>query len=118
MNDLSRRSFMAASAGTVAALAANDTINVGFIGTGSRGYYGLERLYQGSKGMAVVTAVCDTYAGNLKRAQERVQTMGGNTPKGYVDYRELLADKSIDAVFIMTPEHLHHPMAMAAIKAD
>ena len=118
--DLSRRSFVAGSAGAMAALptlAANDVINAGFIGTGSRGYYGLERLYQGSKGLAVVTAVCDTYAGNLNRAKERVQTMGGNTPKTYVDYRELLADKSIDAVFIMTPEHLHHPMAMAAIKA-
>ena len=43
--------------------------------------------------------------------------MGGNTPKTYVDYRELLADPSIDAVFIMTPEHLHYSMAMAAIKA-
>ncbi len=34
-----------------------------------------------------------------------------------MDYRELLADPSIDAVFIMTPEHLHFPMVMAAIKA-
>ena len=29
----------------------------------------------------------------------------------------MLADPSIDAVFITTPEHLHHPMTMAAIKA-
>jgi predicted dehydrogenase len=111
---------VAASAGALTslpALAANDVIHAGFIGTGSRGYYCLERLYQGCKGMAVVTAVCDTYAGNLERGKQRVQSMGGNTPKTYVDYRELLADKSIDAVFIMTPEHLHHSMAMAAIKA-
>jgi len=117
---ISRRNFLAGAAAVAAArpsLAANDVINAGFIGTGSRGYYGLERLYQGSKGLAVVTAVCDTYAGNLNRGKERVQKMGGNTPKTYVDYREMLADPSIDAVFIMTPEHLHHPMAMAAIKA-
>ncbi len=121
MNEtLSRRIFLAGSAVAAAvrsSVAANDVLNVGFIGTGSRGYYCLERLYQGSKGLAQVTAVCDTYAGNLNRGKERVQKMGGNTPKTYVDYRELLADPSIDAVFIMTPEHLHYPMAMAAIKA-
>jgi len=109
--------FEATTFGTLPALAANDVINAGFIGTGARGYYCLERLYQGSKGLAQVTAVCDTYTGNLNRGKERVQKMGGNTPKTYRDYRELLADPSIDAVFIMTPEHLHYPMAMAAIKA-
>ena len=46
-----------------------------------------------------------------------MQTIWGNTPATYVDYHDLLADKSIDAVFIMTPEHLHHDMAIAALKA-
>jgi predicted dehydrogenase len=64
-----------------------------------------------------VTAVCDTYAGTLARAKDRVQTIGGNSPKTYEDYRELLADPSIDAVVISTPEHLHYPMFMGAIKA-
>ena len=34
-----------------------------------------------------------------------------------MDYRDLLADKNVDAVFIMTPEHLHHDMAIAALQA-
>ena len=34
-----------------------------------------------------------------------------------MDYHDLLADKSVDAVFIMTPEHLHHDMTIAALKA-
>jgi predicted dehydrogenase len=46
-----------------------------------------------------------------------MQTVWGNKPKTFVDYRELLADKSIDAVYIMTPEHLHHDMAVAALRA-
>ncbi len=119
-NKLTRRTFMAGSAGAfsiVRSLGAGERIQAGFIGTGSRGYYCLERLYVGSKDLAVVTAVCDTYTGNLARGKERVEKMGGNTPKTYVDYRDLLADPSIDAVFIMTPEHLHYPMAMDAIKA-
>ena len=43
--------------------------------------------------------------------------MGGNTPKTYEDYLQLLADPNVDAVVISTPEHLHYPMFMAAIKA-
>ncbi|HYZ84605.1 MAG TPA: Gfo/Idh/MocA family oxidoreductase [Bryobacteraceae bacterium] len=33
------------------------------------------------------------------------------------DYRQLIEDKSIDAVHICTPNALHHPIAMAAMKA-
>ena len=124
-DELSRRSFLAGAAGmalavapgALPALGANGKVTIGWIGIGSRGYYLMERMYLGSAGLAEVTAVCDTYAGHLTRAKDRVQTMGGNSPKTYVDYRELLNDKSIDAVFISTPEHLHYPMFMEAIKA-
>ena len=121
---LSRRSFLrsaaAFSTGTALApaLAANDKIQMGWIGTGSRGHYLLERFYVGkSDRAAVVTALCDAYDGWLARAKDRVQTMGGNTPKTTKNYRELLADPSIDAVVIATPEHLHHQMAVDALKA-
>lgn len=118
---LSRRSFMKASSGLVLAagpvLGANDRVNVGFIGAGGRGYYLMERLYQQSKDLAQITAVCDTFTDHLQRAKDRVQTMGGNTPKTYEDYHDLLADSGVDAVFIATPEHLHYPMFMDAIKA-
>src|SRR5690349_19392363 len=123
-DDLSRRSFLS-SAGAVLVSApgilraqnANDKVQVGWIGTGSRGYYLMERLYVGSGAAIQVNAVCDTYTGNLAKAKDRVQTMGRNAPKTYEDYRQLLADPSIDAVVISTPEHLHYPMFMAAIKA-
>ena len=61
--------------------------------------------------------MCDTFDGYIARAKDRVQTIWGNTPATYKDYHKLLADKSIDAVYIMTPEHLHHDMAIAALKA-
>src|SRR3954463_12720796 len=121
-DEFSRRSFMktAAAAALTAApaavpvLGANDRVKVGWIGTGSRGYHVMGQMYQGSKDMVEVTAVCDTYTGNLAKGKDRVQTMGGNTPKTYNDYKELLADPSIDSVFIATPEHLHYAMAIAA----
>lgn len=124
-NDYSRRSFVKASAGLaivsapgiLPALGANEKAQIGWIGTGSRGYYLMERLYVGSKDMVEVVAVCDTYKGNLARAKDRVQTMGGNSPKTYEDFQQVLADPNVDTVVISTPEHLHYPMFMAAIKA-
>ena len=96
---------------------ANSTLNIGWIGVGTRGYAGLEWLKKAVPQGVAVTAICDTYTGHLARAKDRIQTIYGITPKTYNDYRDLLADKSIDAVFIMTPEHLHHDMTIAALRA-
>ena len=125
-DDLSRRSFikrsssiaLAAAPAILPALGADNQIHIGFIGAGSRGYYLMERFYKGgSAANAQIVAVCDTFTDHLQRGKDRVQTLGGNSPKGYEDYHDLLADSSVDAVFIATPEHLHYPMFMDAIKA-
>ena len=121
--DVSRRRFVGSSAAALAApfvakaVGANDKITVGMIGTGGRGCYLLERLFARNQETTTVAAICDGYTGNLVKAGALVQTMGGNAPKTYADYRELLQDRSIDAVFIATPEHLHYPMLIAALKA-
>ena len=122
--DVSRRKFLGSSAAVALAapfaakaVAANDKIAVGMIGLGIRGSYLLERLYARSKETATVAAICDAYTGNLAKAGVRIQTLGGNTPKPYADYRDLLRDKSIDAVFIATPEHLHATMLIDALAA-
>src|SRR5579863_4685780 len=119
---LARRDFLktAAALGAPAILSAqdaNDKLSIGWIGVGTRGYAGLDWLHKAEPQGVAVTAICDTYTGHLARAKDRIQTIYGITPKTYNDYRELLADKSIDAVFIMTPEHLHHDMAIAALAA-
>ena len=36
---------------------------------------------------------------------------------GYADYRELLANRDIDAVVISTPDHWHAAIAIAAARA-
>jgi predicted dehydrogenase len=119
---LSRRNFMTGAALAVGpavlpARGASDKVTIGWIGTGSRGNYVMDMMYKAVPENVVVTAVCDTFQGNLAKGKDRVQTVGKNSPKTYVDYRELLQDASIDAVFITTPEHLHHDMAVAALKA-
>lgn len=125
-DDVSRRQFVKTSAlssalavgpAVMSALGANDRIQMGWIGTGSRGYYLMQRAYAGSAANIEIVAVCDTYEGNLARGKDQVQTMGKNTPKTYVDYKELLANPAVEAVVIATPEHLHHDMAIAALRA-
>jgi len=121
-DELNRRNFLktaalAAGPALVAGRAANDKVNIGWIGVGTRGYAGLDWMHTAAPNDVQITAICDTYTGYIARAKDRMATIWGTTPKTYVDYRELLADKSIDAVFIMTPEHLHHDMAIAALRA-
>jgi len=119
---VSRRSFVKTAAVSAApaalpAFAAGEKITVAAIGTGGRGNYLLQRLNAGSKTMTDVIAVCDTYQGNLNRAKDGVATMWGRTPKAVVDYREILSDPNVQMVIIATPEHLHHEMTVAALKA-
>ncbi|MGD0202071.1 MAG: Gfo/Idh/MocA family oxidoreductase, partial [Bryobacteraceae bacterium] len=123
MDESSRRSFLKSAALAVAgpsvlpALGANGRLNAGWIGTGSRGIYVMNMMYEAVPRSVIVTAVCDTFQAALAQGRDNVQSKGGNTPRTYVDYREVLADPSIDAVFIATPEHLHHQMALAALAA-
>src|ERR1017187_6827737 len=121
-DELNRRDFLKAAAiaagpAVIAAQGANEKVNIGWIGVGTRGYAGLDWLHTAAADEGQITAICDTYQGYIARAQDRLQTVWGNKAKTFVDYRELLADRSIDAVYIMTPEHLHHDMTIAALKA-
>jgi predicted dehydrogenase len=120
--EVNRRNFLksaalAAGPALVSGRAANDKVNIGWIGVGTRGNAGLDWLHTAAPNDVQITAICDTYEGYIARAKDRMATIWGTTPKTFVDYRELLNDKSIDAVFIMTPEHLHHDMTIAALKA-
>jgi predicted dehydrogenase len=120
--ELNRRTFfkaaaLAAGPAIISARGANEKINIGWIGVGTRGNAALDWMHTAAPDKVQITAVCDTYKGYIARAVDRMQTIWGTKPATYNDYHELLADKNIDAVFIMTPEHLHHDMAIAALRA-
>jgi len=125
--DLSRRDFVTSAAAAVTAAPAvlsaqnspNNRVRVGWIATGSRGKHVMNQMYLKSKDLVDVVAVCDAYQGNLNAGADIVATQEKKpAPKKYVDYRELIADPNVDVVFICSPEHLHHAMAMAALKAN
>jgi predicted dehydrogenase len=120
--ELDRRNFLktaalAAGPAIISARGANDKVNIGWIGVGTRGYASLDWMHTAEPNNVQITAICDTYQGYIARGVDRMQTVWGTKPATYTDYKDLLADKNIDAVFIMTPEHLHHDMAIAALRA-
>ena len=95
---------------------ANDRITMGFVGIGMQGSGNLGNALAAKEQVQVV-AVCDVYQPALERAAALVRTNSGSAPKEAKDFREILADKSIDAVCISTPDHWHALMTVEACKA-
>ncbi len=90
---------------------ANDRIQVGVIGTGARAQELMQAL-QALPGVEIV-GVVDAYKGRLERAIERTN----GRAKPYPDYHALLAQQSIDAVVVGTPDHWHRQMVIDAMAA-
>lgn len=96
----------------------NDLINIGMIGTGSHGTEWNLRHYLKYPELCRVVAVCDVSISRATSAKNLVNnTYKSKDCKVYQDFRELLNEKSIDAVQISTPDHWHVPISiMAALK--
>jgi len=92
-------------------IGANDRINVGVIGCGSRGM-DVARTFSEvgtADNSCQIVAVCDVYEKRKRLASEKYKA------KGYTDYRELLQQPDIDAVYIGTPDHWHAKNAIDAM---
>jgi predicted dehydrogenase len=120
-NSIPRRDVLSAAAAALTTSiftgnikGANDRIAVGFIGLGAMGSGNLGYAMQVPEVQPV--AVCDIYQPHLERALDAARK-NGFQPKPVKDFREVLADKSIDAVCISTPDHWHAYMAVEACKA-
>ncbi len=113
---LNRRMFlMAGSSLAVTSAAPSDTITLGIIGAGGRGTF-VMGVFQKNPALRM-GAVCDVYEPNLERGVSAASKVPGNKPKLYRNYKELLADKNIQAVLIATPEHWHAQMVLDALAA-
>jgi len=132
----SRRSFLKTSLGAAAAgfptivpssvfgqLSPSNRINVGAIGVGriSRGH-DLPGIWKYDQ--ARIMAVCDLDANRVEQGKTLINGYySKKTGKpydgvtGYHYYRELLANKDIDAVVISTPDHQHAIVAVDAVHA-
>ncbi|WP_019534366.1 Gfo/Idh/MocA family protein [Paenibacillus ginsengihumi] len=86
------------------------TTKIGVIGAGSISESHL-KAYRGNPD-AEIAAICDL---NRERAARQAEKYGA--ARTYTDYRELLADREIDAVSICTWNNTHAEIAIAALDA-
>lgn len=64
-----------------------------------------------------ISVVCDVDSTAMDLAAETVKQISGRMPRKVKDFREVVADPSIDGVIVATPDHSHVYIACAAMKA-
>ncbi|KPK85873.1 MAG: oxidoreductase [Bacteroides sp. SM23_62_1] len=106
----------------------NDRIRLGFIGVGNRGTDLLKLSMENPD--VEVAALCDVYEPYLNRNRSsviqryfdtgKVPLMDeglGSSVKRYTDFRKMLEQKDIEAIFIATPDHWHAIQAIMSMDA-
>ena len=101
-------------------VAANDKINVGYIGHGKQVYTLLNGINKCKETVAV--AACDVFTSKMEAFVEVAKKNNADNSKSadiksYHYYREMLENKDIDAVVVVTPDHWHAQMVVDAAKA-
>jgi predicted dehydrogenase len=129
-----------------------DVLRVGIVGCGGRGGYLMKAMgfvnpqrideyaekgktdkywvqyledFRAQEGLNLkITAICDIFDTNARRAMEAGANVHRNgkggkmddVPKRYTTYKELIASDDVDAVIIATPDHWHVPVALEAAR--
>ncbi|SHI46335.1 Tat (twin-arginine translocation) pathway signal sequence [Arenibacter nanhaiticus] len=96
-------------------LGANDRLNVAVIGVRSRAKAHIIAIHQDPNAKIIYN--CDVDDQIIEEHNIWCEKNIGYVPKVEKDFRKILDDKKIDAVFIATPEHWHAPMAIMALQA-
>ncbi|HYF35340.1 MAG TPA: Gfo/Idh/MocA family oxidoreductase, partial [Prosthecobacter sp.] len=123
----SRRQFLQSATATAAAfgfqivprhvlggpgyIAPSEKVNLGCIGAGGQGWADIRDLFD--SGLCNIASLCDV---DLKSASKCIKSHP--QAKVYRDYRELIEkERDIDAVLVATPDHIHAPASIMAMRA-
>ncbi|MCY7349461.1 MAG: Gfo/Idh/MocA family oxidoreductase [Cytophagaceae bacterium] len=90
----------------------NDRLRIATIGMGIQGNYDTKAALRNPD--VELVAVADLYDGRLASAKAAFNNPDLFTTR---DYREILARKDIDAVLVVTPDHWHDHITIAALNA-
>ena len=118
---LNRRQFLARTTATAAGvflaapyilrgqskLAANDRLNIGFIGTAGQAGFSIDSLKDHN-----LVALCDVDETKLNAAGQRFPGA-----KKHRDFRRLIDQQGIDAIVVATPDHTHAVASIAALQS-
>ena len=111
---MNRRDFLshsAAGAFSLSALPINLTpkmprvYRTALIGSG---WWGMNILQTAmAYGQSQVVGICDVDDSQLEAAASKIDALGGQKPKQFKDYRDLLAETNPEIVIVATPDHWH-----------
>ncbi|WP_340114187.1 Gfo/Idh/MocA family oxidoreductase [Maribellus mangrovi] len=97
-------------------IGANDKLNVAIMGLGRRlGAYTAPIARKESN--VELRYLCDVMEHQRTRAAERFSRVLDYKPKLENDFRNVLEDKEVDAIFNATPDHWHTPGAIMSMQA-
>src|SRR5881396_4328282 len=121
---MKRREFLQASTSVVLSVAAGYTAEladrkprVGLIGCGWYGKTDLLRLIQVAP--VEVVSLCDVDRHMLADAAALVASrqVSRRTPRTFTDYREMLRERDLDIVLVVTPDHWHALPMIEAVRS-
>ena len=123
--ELGRRNFMRALAGTPAraalgaAVAAKGPVRGGPVRVGCIGVGGEGRLLveQTDPRYAQVVALCDINPAQLQKAQESLQKTGRPAVPQYSDWKEMIQKEKLEAVILAPPLFMHAELAVGCLDA-
>ncbi len=93
-----------------------EKLNIGVIGVGGKGWSDWMPMFEHGEN---IVALCDVDRGPIDRALAEIEKKGKNPSqvKCYSDFRKMLDEcKNLDAVTVSTPDHMHAPAAVRAMK--
>lgn len=89
-------------------------LRIGIIGCGRIAVCKHFPAFAKAKDRVDLVAFCDI---EIDRAIDAAAKFGVPGAETYSDHRELLKDKSIDAVYVLTPNNSHSPLTVDALEA-
>lgn len=121
----SRRDFLGTSAGCAAALASGPLlaeVNALPSQKVTVGIMGLNRGMQVAAALekqpgVVIKYVCDVDSQRAERAKSQLEHSGEQRPRAITDFRTILDDAQVDALFCEAPNHWHGPATILACAA-
>lgn len=92
-----------------------DKLKIGIIGLGQRGGTMTGTILACDD--AEIVAVCDVYEDRRAEIAEKVKEKQGELPVAYSDYRDLLKDENVQAVFVASSWETHVKIAIDSLEA-
>jgi predicted dehydrogenase len=93
----------------------NEVIRVAIIGCNSRGA-SMAGTFARQKNVEVIY-ICDVDDVAMQKGIKSVREVTGKEPEGVRDFRKILNNKDLDAVYIAAPDHWHAPASILCLKA-